>query len=94
MVSRSNAVRSALSLLLFPAVVALAQGPSAPPAPGGKKPLTIADYSKWRTIDGAGLSPDGKWVAYTLRYTNTLPADAKAGAPPREPGDEPGRRGA
>ena len=48
-----------------------------PASGGGKKPLTIADYSRWRNIDGAELSPDGKWVAYALRFTNTLPADAK-----------------
>jgi hypothetical protein len=76
MVSRST-LRFALLLLAFP-VVSIAQAPSASPSPaGGKKPLTIADYSKWRSIDGADLSPDGKWVAYTLRYSNVLPADAK-----------------
>jgi dipeptidyl aminopeptidase/acylaminoacyl peptidase len=76
MVSRST-IRFALLLLAFP-VVSIAQAPSASPPPaGGKKPLTIADYSKWRSIDGADLSPDGKWVAYTLRFTNVLPADAK-----------------
>ena len=78
MVSRSTALRFAFLLLASP-LAAMAQVPSSAPASavGGKKPLTIADYSKWRSIDGADLSPDGKWVAYTLRYTNVLPADAK-----------------
>jgi dipeptidyl aminopeptidase/acylaminoacyl peptidase len=30
-----------------------------------KKPLTQADWDRWRSISGAELSPDGKWVAYT-----------------------------
>jgi dipeptidyl aminopeptidase/acylaminoacyl peptidase len=42
-----------------------------------KRPLTIADYSRWRTIEGAQISPDGQWVAYTLRHTNVLPADSR-----------------
>lgn len=52
-------------------------GPRPAAAPGARKPLTIADYSKWRSIEDAVIAPDGKWVAYTLRFTNTLPADAK-----------------
>jgi len=47
-----------------------AQGPS-------KKVLTIDDYTRWRTISGQEISGDGKWVAYGLSFTNTLPADAK-----------------
>jgi dipeptidyl aminopeptidase/acylaminoacyl peptidase len=31
-----------------------------------KKALTQADWDKWRSIQGATLSNDGKWVAYTL----------------------------
>jgi dipeptidyl aminopeptidase/acylaminoacyl peptidase len=30
-----------------------------------KKPLTQAEWDRWRSISGAELSPDGKWVAYT-----------------------------
>ena len=29
-----------------------------------KKPLSFSDYSKWNRITRAGISPDGKWVAY------------------------------
>ena len=42
-----------------------------------KKVLSINDYARWRGIDGAQMSGDGRWVIYGLRYTNTLPADAK-----------------
>ena len=31
-----------------------------------KKPLTQADWDRWRSINGAELSADGKWAAYTL----------------------------
>ena len=38
-----------------------------PPAlPAGKKPITQDTYDEWRTISGASLSNDGKWVAYTV----------------------------
>lgn len=53
-----------------------AQGAS-PTPPAARKPLTIADYSRWRNIESAEISPDGKWVAYALRFANTLPVDGK-----------------
>jgi hypothetical protein len=31
-----------------------------------KKALTQADWDRWRSINGAALSNDGKWAAYTL----------------------------
>jgi hypothetical protein len=36
------------------------------PAPAQKKVLTQADWDRWRSIQGATLSNDGRWVAYTL----------------------------
>jgi dipeptidyl aminopeptidase/acylaminoacyl peptidase len=33
-----------------------------------KKPVTVSDYAKWSTILDERLSPDGKWVSYTLNY--------------------------
>ena len=51
--------------------------PAPASTPSAKKPLTIADYSRWRNIEGAAISADGKWVAYTLRHANTLPADSR-----------------
>jgi dipeptidyl aminopeptidase/acylaminoacyl peptidase len=38
----------------------------ASPALAQKKALTQADWDKWRSIQGATLSNDGRWVAYTL----------------------------
>jgi dipeptidyl aminopeptidase/acylaminoacyl peptidase len=38
----------------------------ATPALAQKKALTQADWDRWQSIQGATLSNDGKWVAYTL----------------------------
>ena len=58
--------------------VAAAQQPAPlPVAAPTRRPLTIDDYAKWRTIDGAQLSGDGKWVAYGLRLTNVSATDTK-----------------
>jgi dipeptidyl aminopeptidase/acylaminoacyl peptidase len=35
-------------------------------APGARRPLTQADYDVWRSVQGASLSRDGRWMAYTL----------------------------
>jgi len=62
-------------------LLALAAAPpaSAPPAPQppARKVLSVADYDRWRTIEGAQLNASGTHAAYTLRHTNTLPADAR-----------------
>src|SRR5690606_3615204 len=47
------------------------------PLAGQKKPLTMDDYPSWRQIEDQAISSDGRWVAYTLRHMNTLPADSK-----------------
>ena len=51
-----------------------------------KKPLTPADWDRWRTIQGSTLSNDGKWVAYTLSpsgltMTEWVPASPKSWPP-------------
>jgi dipeptidyl aminopeptidase/acylaminoacyl peptidase len=61
---------------LLAILLVAAAAPSAPLAAQGK-PLTVDDYARWRQIQGEAISPDGRWVAYTLRHTNTLPADSK-----------------
>lgn len=58
--------------LVFTAAAALPQAQT--PA---KKALTVDDYTKWRSIAGQSISADGKWVAYVLQLTNTIPAEAK-----------------
>ncbi|MEX2177857.1 MAG: prolyl oligopeptidase family serine peptidase [Gemmatimonadaceae bacterium] len=81
-------VLSAALLLLFPGAAASAQGvvqTGAAPAAANAKPadpkvrraLSIDDYSKWRTVGDEQISPDGKWVAYVMRFTNVPTADAK-----------------
>lgn len=59
---------SALLLLLVCAPLASAQS-------ADKRPLEIADYRLWRTIQGAEISDDGAWVAWTyakVRGDDTL----------------------
>jgi esterase/lipase len=62
------------ALLVLGASTATAQ-PKAPS--GAKKVLSVDDYARWRSVDNAIISSDGKWVAYGLRFSNTLPTDAK-----------------
>jgi dipeptidyl aminopeptidase/acylaminoacyl peptidase len=62
-------------LVLAIAVVASAVTPDAQsPA---KKPLTIDDYTKWRSISDSSISDDGKFVASVLRQSNTVDAESK-----------------
>ena len=66
-----------LSRLVFLALGGVVSGVAAQTAPAPKKPLTIDDYSRWRSIEGAAISGDGQWVAYTLRHANSTPAASK-----------------
>ena len=70
--TRFNRTVAALALLWAPALVA-----QTTTSTGQKKVLSIEDYARWRTIDTAVLSADGKWAAYGVRFSNTLPTDAK-----------------
>jgi dipeptidyl aminopeptidase/acylaminoacyl peptidase len=36
-----------------------------------KRPFTIEDYGRWRSIVSTSLSPDGKWVTFAYRQTKT-----------------------
>ncbi len=48
---------------------------AAPLAAQDKRPLEIADYHLWRTIEDASLSDDGRWVTWTyakVRADDTL----------------------
>ncbi|MBC8086694.1 MAG: hypothetical protein H7Z40_05475, partial [Phycisphaerae bacterium] len=43
----------------------------------GKKILGVNDYTRWRSIENAIISGDGKWVSYGLRFTNVPTADGR-----------------
>lgn len=66
-----------MSRVWCPLVLAVLLAPAPMLAQSAKKPLTVSDYSKWRSIDVSAISADGQWVVYATRLTNTLPADAK-----------------
>ncbi|MBE0592202.1 MAG: hypothetical protein IH616_07360, partial [Gemmatimonadales bacterium] len=74
-IARRQIARALCLLLCLPLAQVRAQAGAA--APGPRKPLTIDDYAKWRTIEGAQIAGNGQWVAYTLRYSNTLPHESK-----------------
>src|SRR5690242_12832227 len=48
-----------------------------PADPGVKKAMTVADYTKWKSINSSSISGDGKWVTYVLALTNTTPQESK-----------------
>jgi dipeptidyl aminopeptidase/acylaminoacyl peptidase len=70
-------------LLAVPAIAQTVQQAGNTPAanttadPTHKRALSIEDYSRWRTIEGAQISSDGKYAAYVLRQTNVPQADSK-----------------
>jgi dipeptidyl aminopeptidase/acylaminoacyl peptidase len=68
--------------LALGAAYALPQAQSAPQTQtatqtAAKKPLTIDDYPKWRSITGQEISADGRWVTYVLQLTNVPTAETK-----------------
>lgn len=56
---------TALGVLLAAAPAALAQGQS-PAGPAAGRRLAIEDYYRVRTVGTPALSPDGKWLAFTV----------------------------
>ncbi len=57
------------------------------------KVLTVDDYTRWRSISGAEISGDGKWVTYVAAADQHADGRDEAGAAPAESRDQPGRRG-
>ena len=58
-----RASRFWLIMALFaPQLVAAAQG-----TPAARRPITIDDYFQIREVEGPKLSPDARWVAYTVK---------------------------
>jgi dipeptidyl aminopeptidase/acylaminoacyl peptidase len=73
----------ALAVLALPAAAQGVQQTGAPNAnapaadPSRKKALSIEDYSRWRSIEGAQISSDGKYAAYVFRQMNVPQADSR-----------------
>ena len=77
-VSKSLSACLRITTFIVVLAVALAAAPAFPQAqPAAKKVMTVDDYAKWRNIASQAISRDGKWVAYVLQLTNTIPAEAK-----------------
>jgi len=64
-----------IALVLAVAMTAAYSLPQAQTA--AKKAMTVDDYAKWRDIASREISGDGRWIAYVLQLTNTIPAEAK-----------------
>ncbi|HEX5069862.1 MAG TPA: hypothetical protein VFV78_06560, partial [Vicinamibacterales bacterium] len=77
MTKRSSRLVFALFAVLVAAYAVPAAQNAAAQAPAGKKAMTIADYTRWRTITGSQISSDGKWVTYGLSLTNVPQAETK-----------------
>lgn len=66
--------RTARLSSLLVAVIALSAAPALAQSTD-RRPLEIADYQLWRTIQGAEISDDGRWAAWTyskVRMDDTL----------------------
>ncbi len=76
--ARTAFSRRWISVFAFVLAVTLTAAYSMPQAQTtAKKAMTVDDYAKWRDISSRAISGDGKWVAYVLQLTNTIPAEAK-----------------
>jgi len=42
-----------------------------------KRPITIDDFFKMKTVRNPQISPDGKWVAYTVSETDLKKTNRK-----------------
>lgn len=60
-----HSVRRATALLLCIPVLAAAQGAAA------KRPLRIGDMYRLKNVSSPEISPDGKWIAYTVSTTDS-----------------------
>jgi dipeptidyl aminopeptidase/acylaminoacyl peptidase len=61
--------RRRLAALVY---VAAASAALSQTASAQKKPLPIADYERWRSIEGSSISNDGTWVTWTYRNRDAL----------------------
>jgi len=77
---KSLITRRRIVTFVLALAVALTAAYALPQAAGTdakKKAMAIDDYAQWRSIASQAISADGKWVAYVLQLTNTIPAEAK-----------------
>src|SRR5262247_22250 len=63
--SRRRPMPSLTRSLRFALLFVAASFPVAAQSPAGR-PLAIEDYYRVKTVGGPDLSPDGKWVAFTV----------------------------
>ena len=56
------------SLLLWLALSPLAGGLASAQETASKKPLTIEDYDRWRTVISTAISDDGRWMTYAYGH--------------------------
>ena len=71
--SSMTSLRAKYALAIFLSITTVYALPRAADAAGqatAKKPLSMEDYTKWRSITGQEISGDGKWVTYVLQLTN------------------------
>ncbi len=59
-------ILAAFVLMLFAAALAVAQAPEKPAAPAAPRNLTIDDFFQIKRVSDPQISPEGKWVAYTV----------------------------
>ena len=65
---RSQALALSLAVACMIAPLGLAQ--SAPSNPGQKRPMTFEDMMKMKRLGETAVSPDGKWLAYSVTTVN------------------------
>jgi dipeptidyl aminopeptidase/acylaminoacyl peptidase len=76
--ARAAFTRRWIPVFAFVLAVAMSAAYLTPQAQtAAKKAMTVDDYAKWRDIASPAISGDGRWVAYVLQLTNTIPAEAK-----------------
>ena len=76
--------RTIAATLLFGLLLIATDRLSAQP----KKVLTHADYDAWKNSTGVTLSPDGKYVAYTVSPLDGSDAEVIVRQPPPPPREE------
>ena len=54
------------SLALILALLALSPSAPAQTAPASPRPITVDDYFQIQAVHDAQLSPDSRWVAYSV----------------------------